>query len=73
MLKNYPEDMFLLKAMVQRGQAELFGAGFTEPVLASIPVRDRIGQITQLSGYLKQKLGQEPQGAWLTERVWSLR
>lgn len=70
MLENYPEDMHLLKNMVQRGQAELFGAGFTEPVLAAIPVRDRIGQITRLSEHLKQHLGQQPQGAWLTERVW---
>ena len=70
MLKHYPEDMVLLKQMVEREQAELFGAGFTEPVLAAIPTRDRIGQITQLSSYLKQNLGEAPLGAWLTERVW---
>ena len=70
MLKHYPEDMALLKEMVEREQAELFGAGFTEPVLASIPSQDRVGQITQLSEYLKQKLGETPHGAWLTERVW---
>jgi len=70
MLKHYPQDMQLLKEMVKRGQAELFGAGFTEPVLAAIPSRDRVGQITKLSEHLHKKLGQKPQGAWLTERVW---
>lgn len=70
MLKQYPQDMQLLKDMVERGQAELFGAGYTEPVLAAIPFRDRVGQIDKLSDYLEQKLGQRPQGAWLTERVW---
>ncbi len=70
MIKHYPEEMALLKEMVEREQAELFGAGYTEPVLASIPTRDRIGQITKLSDYLKQKLGATPHGAWLTERVW---
>ncbi|HZV99779.1 MAG TPA: alpha-amylase/4-alpha-glucanotransferase domain-containing protein [Methylophilaceae bacterium] len=70
MIKHYPEDMALLKEMVEREQAELFGAGYTEPVLASIPTRDRVGQIKQLSTYLKQKLGEVPHGAWLTERVW---
>lgn len=70
MLKQYPQDMQLLQDMVERGQAELFGAGYTEPVLAAIPFRDRVGQIDKLSDYLKQKLGQHPQGAWLTERVW---
>lgn len=70
MLKHYPQDMQLLKEMVRRGQAELFGAGYTEPVLAAIPSRDRVGQITKLSEHLHKKLGQKPQGAWLTERVW---
>lgn len=70
MLKHYPQDMQLLKEMVRRGQAELFGAGYTEPVLAAIPSRDRVGQITKLSDHLHKKLGQNPQGAWLTERVW---
>jgi 4-alpha-glucanotransferase len=70
MLKHYPQDMQLLNEMVKRGQAELFGAGYTEPVLAAIPSKDRVGQITKLSDYLHKKLGQKPQGAWLTERVW---
>ncbi len=70
LLKHYPQDLQLLKEMVKRGQAELFGAGYTEPVLAAIPSRDRVGQITLLSDYLKKNLGQAPQGAWLTERVW---
>lgn len=70
LLQHYPQDLQLLKEMVKRGQAELFGAGYTEPVLAAIPSQDRIGQVRTLSDYLKKKLGQEPQGAWLTERVW---
>ena len=67
---HHPEDMKLLKAMVKRGQVELFSAGDTEPVLATIPNRDRIGQLETFSRKLSKKLGQKPQGAWLTERVW---
>ena len=70
LFQHYPEDMALLREMVKRGQVELFGAGDTEPVLAVIPHRDRIGQITRLSDKLEKKLGQRPAGAWLTERVW---
>jgi len=70
MLKHYPEDMALLKEMVVREQAELFGAGFTEPVLAAIPSNDRVGQIKRLSACLHKELGEVPHGAWLTERVW---
>lgn len=70
LLKHYPDDMALLREMVQRGQAELVGAGYTEPVLAVIPEQDRLGQLKRMSDQLKRKLGQRPQGAWLTERVW---
>ncbi len=70
LLQRYPQDMRLLQEMVARGQAELFGAGDTEPVLAVIPNRDRIGQIKVLSDKLEKKLGARPKGAWLTERVW---
>ncbi|SCY48850.1 alpha-amylase [Nitrosospira sp. Nl5] len=70
LVDSYPEDMALLREMVTRGQVELFGAGDTEPVLAAIPNRDRIGQIQTFSNKLEMKLGQRPQGAWLTERVW---
>lgn len=70
LLQHYPQDMHLLQEMVSRGQAELFGAGYTEPVLAAIPSQDRLGQINKLSDYLEQSLGHRPEGAWLTERVW---
>lgn len=70
LIKHYPEDMTLLQEMVARKQVELFGAGDTEPVLAVIPNRDRIGQIETFSNKLAEKFGQRPQGAWLTERVW---
>jgi alpha-amylase/alpha-mannosidase (GH57 family) len=70
LLNRYPEDMALLQQMVARGQAEVFGGGLYEPVLASISGRDRRGQLTALSEYLQQQFGQRPQGAWLTERVW---
>jgi len=70
LLARFPQDMRLLQEMVARGQVELFGAGDTEPVLAVIPHRDRIGQIKTLSDKLEKKLGARPTGAWLTERVW---
>jgi 4-alpha-glucanotransferase/alpha-amylase len=67
---HFPQDMVMLTEMVRRGQVELFGAGETEPVLAAIPGRDRIGQIETFSRKLATKFGQRPSGAWLTERVW---
>ncbi len=70
LIAEYPQDMALLQEMVARGQVEMVGAGDCEPVLASIPHRDRVGQINALSDKLERRLGQRPVGAWLTERVW---
>lgn len=70
LMTRYPEDMALLQEMVKRGQAELFGAGEAEPVLAAIPAHDRVGQIAALSHKLATQFGARPIGAWLTERVW---
>ena len=70
LLKRYPDDMAKLREMVVRGQVEMFGGGDTEPVLASIPERDRRSQLAALSNRLEASLGRPPHGAWLTERVW---
>ena len=70
LLRAYPADMDRLREMAARGQVELFGGGDTEPVLASIPERDRRTQLAALSDRLEQAFGQRPNGAWLTERVW---
>ena len=68
--ERYPADMALLAAMVARGQVELFSSGDTEPVLAAIPQRDRVGQLATLNDKLAAWTGTRPGGAWLTERVW---
>ena len=70
LLKRYPADMTRLGEMVARGQVEMFGGGYTEPVLASIPERDRRSQLAALSNRLEAAFGSRPEGAWLTERVW---
>ena len=42
MIDQHPKTITLLQKMVARNQAELVGAGDTEPVLAAIPHADRI-------------------------------
>ena len=68
--ERFPADMQLLATMVERGQVELFSSGDTEPVLAAIPHRDRVGQLRTLNAKLTAWTGVKPNGAWLTERVW---
>uniref|UniRef100_Q47IJ1 Alpha-amylase n=1 Tax=Dechloromonas aromatica (strain RCB) TaxID=159087 RepID=Q47IJ1_DECAR len=68
--ERHPADMALLADMVKRGQVELFSSGDTEPVLAAIPHRDRVGQLKTLNDKLTGWTDVKPTGAWLTERVW---
>jgi len=65
-----PEAWDLLGEMTSRGQMELLGGGFYEPILSIIPEEDRRGQIDLMSGYLEKHFGRKPRGLWLTERVW---
>jgi 4-alpha-glucanotransferase len=60
----------LLKTLVDRGQVEMVGGGFYEPILVSIPPHDQREQITRLAAYLEKHFGRRPCGAWLAERVW---
>ena len=44
-----PDFLERLRALVARGQVEILGGGLYEPVLASLPERDRIGQLTRMA------------------------
>jgi alpha-amylase len=65
-----PETLDRLGALIARGQIEIVGGGYYEPVLASLPERDRIGQLRRMSDELEGQFGVRPRGAWLAERVW---
>ena len=65
-----PAFLRRLAALVARDQVELLGGGLYEPVLASLPERDRVDQLTRMAGTLERITGHRPQGAWLAERVW---
>ncbi len=68
--EHEPRYLDELRALVQRGQVEVIGGGFYEPILPAIPERDAKAQLALFSDYLEKRLGQRPQGFWLTERVW---
>jgi hypothetical protein len=70
MEENHPEYFTRLKTLVAKGQVELVGGGFYEPILVSIPPDDQREQITRLAAYLEQHFGRRPTGAWIAERVW---
>ncbi|HMJ79518.1 MAG TPA: alpha-amylase/4-alpha-glucanotransferase domain-containing protein, partial [Candidatus Dormibacteraeota bacterium] len=65
-----PQFLERLGALVARGQVELLGGGYYEPVLPALPERDRIGQLLRMREEIQVHFGQAPRGAWLAERVW---
>ena len=65
-----PDFLKRLAALVARGQVEIVGGGWYEPVLASLHERDRIAQLRRMADELEGQFGIRPQGAWLAERVW---
>jgi hypothetical protein len=65
-----PDFIERLIALVARDQVEILGGGYYEPVLASLPERDRIGQLRRMGDELEALFGRRPSGAWLAERVW---
>jgi 4-alpha-glucanotransferase len=68
--QRHPEFLGHLQELTARGQVELVGGGFYEPILVSIPPKDQERQIQMMREYLRAKFGREPEGAWLAERVW---
>jgi hypothetical protein len=69
-LAERPDFIERLRALVARDQVEVLGGGYYEPVLASLPERDRIGQLVRMGDEIERHFGTRPQGAWLAERVW---
>lgn len=67
---NAPDLFGLLQDLSSKGAIEFLTGGFYEPILCSIPSKDRKKQIQKLSSYIEQYFDQTPKGLWLTERVW---
>ncbi len=68
--EHHSEYLAMVKTLCDRGQVELWGGGFYEPILPAIPEPDRAGQLAMMSEFLKSNFGQSPKGAWVAERVW---
>ncbi len=66
------EKVFLdkVKTLSEKGQVEIMGGGFYEPVLCSIPETDAIGQIKMMRQRIKKIFKKNPEGCWIPERIW---
>jgi len=68
--KRHAEYFQQLRELVTRGQVELVGGGYYEPILPAIPDADKVAQLRMLADYLSHHFGSPPRGAWVAERVW---
>ena len=68
--QHHAEYFQQLRQLTERGQIELLGGGFYEPILPAIPDPDKLVQVRKLADYLQQHFGARPRGAWVAERVW---
>jgi len=70
LVQKHPEFIERLKVLVKERRIEIIGGGYFEPMLALIPFRDAMGQISRFKEKVKDVFGCEFRGAWLTERIW---
>ncbi len=70
LIEHKPEYVDRLRRFVARGQIEIMGGGFYEPILPMIPPRDRVGQIRSYTEYLQKLFQTKIRGMWVPERVW---
>lgn len=70
LLVHQPDFYKQVRALVERGQLEILGGGYYEPVLVMLSDEDKVGQLNLLSEAVAADFGQRPAGMWLAERVW---
>lgn len=70
MVARCPDLLARLRALVERGQVEVIGGGYYEPLPAAVPDADLLAQVRRLSDTLEHRLGRRPRGAWLPGHAW---
>jgi alpha-amylase len=65
-----PQFIRKVRSLAQKGQIEILGGAYYEPIYGVISQNDLAGQIDMMQRKIKALFGQRPDGAWLTERVW---
>ncbi len=67
---NRPELFERIAKLAGRGQIELLGGGFYEPILGMLTEGDRVGQIREYREWLNARFDVQVRGIWLAERMW---
>lgn len=65
-----PETLERVRELASRGQVEVLGGGYYEPILAIWPREDQDAQLAKLNNRILELFDTQPRGLWLAERVW---
>src|SRR5207302_878572 len=68
--EHHPQFIKRVRGLVERGQVEVLGGGYFEPILPIISDRDKLVQLKLLRDAVTRDFGRRPRGLWLAERVW---
>lgn len=68
--KNDEKYITTLVNLVKRGQVEIMGGGYYEPILPILKPSDALGQIKMMQDFWEKEADFTPKGMWLAERVW---
>ncbi|MEJ5166297.1 MAG: alpha-amylase/4-alpha-glucanotransferase domain-containing protein [Thermoanaerobaculia bacterium] len=68
--ENQPSFLDFLKEMVERGQVEIIGGGYYEPILPILSEKDQSAQLKLMKKKCQEFFGKKPEGCWIAERVW---
>jgi alpha-amylase len=68
--EHQPQMLARIRTLVLNGQVEMMTGGYYEPILASIPDADKLGQIHKLQETVLADFGVRTSGLWLAERIW---
>jgi alpha-amylase/alpha-mannosidase (GH57 family) len=66
----HPEFLERIAVLIRRNQVEIVSGGYYEPILPSIPDKDKVAQIRRLTERLLHYFGVKASGMWIAERVW---
>ncbi len=69
-VENKPKYIKDLKEMSDKGQVEIAGGAYYEPILPIISDKDKLNQILLMNNFIKKEFGKSPKGMWLAERIW---
>ncbi len=70
LVDRQPNHMDQIVRLVKKGQIEIVGGAYYEPIIAVLRTEDAIGQIKMMQDKWVSITGVKPKGMWVAERIW---